>query len=355
MTPRTTPPPVKALVEPQHPPFTQEGVQPQLARCKIGKAPGPDGILARVLKLCATELCPVFHSVLLDSYRTAKVPDLWKTSTIAPIPPKPRQSEPNHFRPVALTPIITKCMEKIMLHLILSTVGPQLDPHQFAYRPKRGTEDAVACLLHPLLHHLQTPNHLASVLWVDTTSAFNTIQRHQVIETLKHLDIIPLHLHWIYNILSNRPHAVKVGTATSSTLITNTGAPQGCVLSPFLCTLHTNDCSSPAPITTYYKDADDTAIIGLLSDNNSTTAYQQSTTQFSQWCTDNYLQLNDDKTKEKVIHTAKTPPTFNRTFIRGQPVELVNSFKYLGLTIDNKLNSNQHVINPIHGFMSYAN
>ena len=131
----------------------------------------------------------------MDSYRTAKVPDLWKTSTVAPIPPKPRQSEPNHFRPVALTPIITKCMEKIMLHLILSTVGPQLDPHQFAHRPKRGTEDAVACLLHSLLHHLQTPNNFASVLCVDTTSAFNTIQRHQVIETLKHLDIIPLHLH----------------------------------------------------------------------------------------------------------------------------------------------------------------
>ena len=66
--------------------------------------------------------------------------------------------------------------------------------------------------------------------------------------------------------------------------------------------------------------------------------------QFSQRCTDNYLQLNDDKTKEKVIHTAKAPPTFNRTFIRGQPVELVNSFKYLGLTIDNKLNFNKHVI-----------
>ncbi|CAL8312289.1 unnamed protein product [Boreogadus saida] len=36
LTPRTTPPPVEALVEPQPPPFTQEGVQPQLARCNIG-------------------------------------------------------------------------------------------------------------------------------------------------------------------------------------------------------------------------------------------------------------------------------------------------------------------------------
>ena len=46
----------------------------------------------------------------------------------------PKKSEPNNLRPVALTPIIMKYIEKIMLHLIPPTVGPQLDPQQFAYR-----------------------------------------------------------------------------------------------------------------------------------------------------------------------------------------------------------------------------
>ncbi|KAI2664123.1 RNA-directed DNA polymerase from mobile element jockey [Labeo rohita] len=329
--------------EPQHPPFTEEDVQWQLARCKVGKAPGPDGIPAKVLKCCAMELSSIFHSIFWESYRTAIIPTLWKTSTITPVPKKPHPSEPNQYRPVALTPIVMKCMEKIILQLILPTVSTQLDSYQFAYRPKRGTEDAVACLLHSLLHHLQTPHNFASVLFVDFSSAFNTIQRHLLIKKLQHLNVTPLLIHWINNFLSSRPQTVKIGITTSSTIITNTGAPQGCVLSPFLYTLYTNDCQSSLPNTTYYKYADDTAIVGLLKDNSSITAYHQSITDFTLRCSDNYLQLNTDKTKELVIHASKSPPGFTHITIHGQPVEQVSTFKYLGLTIDNKLNFNEHV------------
>lgn len=170
---------------------------------------------------------------------------------------------------------------------------------------------------------------------------------HQLIKKLQHLNITPPLIHWIYNFLSNRPQSVKIGAITSSTIITNTGAPQGCVLSPFLYTLYTNDCQSTTPNTTFYKYADDTAIVGLLSGKKDTakqtiTAYHQSITDFSQWCSDNFLQLNVDKTKELVIHASKPPSGLNHISIHGQSVEQVSTFKYLGLTIDNKLNFNEH-------------
>ncbi len=154
----------------------------------------------------------------------------------------------------------------------------------------------MACLLHPLLQHLESPGTFASILFIDFSSAFNTIQRHQMIKLLHH-KISPLLIRWVHNFLTNRPQAVRIGTVTSSTIITNTGAPQGCVLSPFLYTLYTNDCISPSPVTTYYKYSDDTAILGLLSDNNSIAAYQLSISHFTQWCTDNLLELNVGKTK----------------------------------------------------------
>lgn len=100
---------------------------------------GPDSIPARVLKLCAMELSPVLYSLMHESYSTARWPTLWKKSTIIPLPKKPRPSELNHYRPVALTPIASKCYEKLILHNILSTVNPQLDKHQFAYKARRGT------------------------------------------------------------------------------------------------------------------------------------------------------------------------------------------------------------------------
>lgn len=128
--------------------------------------------------LCALELCPVLFSVMQESYHTAWWPTLWRTSTIITLPKKPRPFEPNHYRPVALTPIVSKCYEKLILCAILPTVSPQPDKLQFAYKAKCGTEDAVACLLHSLLQHLETPGNSAAGLFVDLSSAFSTIQHH---------------------------------------------------------------------------------------------------------------------------------------------------------------------------------
>lgn len=222
----------------------------QLSRCKVGKAPGPDGIPARVLKSCAMELSPILFSIFWESLRGAHIPTIWKTSIIIPVPKKPRPSELNHYRPIALTSIIMKCMEKLILQLIL--------PYQFAYRARRRTEDAVACLLHPLLQHLESPGTFASILFIDFSSAFNTIQRHQLIKKLQFLNLPSFLINWIHNFLSNRLQAVRVGSVTSSTIVTNTEVPQGCVLSPFLYTLYTNDCISSSSITTYFKYSDDT-------------------------------------------------------------------------------------------------
>ncbi|KAK7880799.1 hypothetical protein WMY93_032562 [Mugilogobius chulae] len=165
-----------------------------------------------------------------------------------------------------------------------------------------------AYLLHPLLQHLESPGSFASILFIDFSSAINTIQRHHMIEKLHRLNLSPYLIHWIYNFLSNRPLAVRVGSVTSSTMITNTGAPQGCVLSPFLYTLYTNDCISPSSVTTYFKYSDDTAILALLTDNNSIISYHSSVTHFIRWCSINSLELNVDKTKDLLIYTHSNIP-----------------------------------------------
>ena len=67
---------------------------------------------------------------------------------------------------------------------------------------------------------------------------------------------------------------LRVGNNTSTTLILNTGAPQGCVLSPLLYSLFTHDCKAKHDSNTVIKFADNTPMVGLITDNDET-AYRK--------------------------------------------------------------------------------
>ena len=71
-----------------------------------------------------------------------------------------------------------------------------------------------------------------------------------------------------------QPQVVKVGNNISPPLILNTGAPQGCVLSPLLYFLFTHDCVAMHAFNSIIKFADDTTVVGLITNNNKT-AYRE--------------------------------------------------------------------------------
>ncbi len=124
---------------------------------------------------------------------------------------------------------------------------------------------------------------------------------------------------------------------TSSPLTLNTGAPQGCVLSPFLYSLYTHDCAATHSSNAIVKFADDTTVIGLITDNDET-AYRAEVSTLTKWCQENHLSLNIDKTKELVVDFRRQRPIS----IDKTPVERVNSFKFLGVHITEDLTWSSH-------------
>ena len=80
------------------------------------------------------------------------------------------------------------------------------------------------------------------MLFIDYISAFNTIVPSKLAVKLRDLGLNTAICDWNLSFLTGRPQAVHIGNATSSTLTLNTGAPQGCVLSPLLYSLFTHDC-----------------------------------------------------------------------------------------------------------------
>ena len=76
--------------------------------------------------------------------------------------------------------------------------------------------------------------------------------------------------YWILDFLTGRHQVLRVDNNTSATLILNTGAPQGCVLIPLLYSLFTHDCMATHNSNTIIKVADDTAVVGLITNDYET-------------------------------------------------------------------------------------
>ena len=112
----------------------------------------------------------------------------------------------------------------------------------------------------------------------------------------------------------------------------NTGAPQGCVLSPTLFTVYTNDCTAGSENCTIIKYADDTVLLGLIL-NDDEEAYRDEIVIMTEWCRKHNLLLNVKKTKEIVFDFRKRQNVINQICIGNDGVEIVNKYKYLGTVI----------------------
>ena len=79
-------------------------------------------------------------------------------ATIVLLPKKAKITELNYYHPILLTSLIMKCFERLVKDHITSTLPVTLDTLQFAYRPNRSTENAIAITLHTALSHLDKRN-----------------------------------------------------------------------------------------------------------------------------------------------------------------------------------------------------
>ena len=127
-------------------------------------------------------MAPIVHYLFHQSVDTHTVPCLWKSSCIVPIPKKGRPSQNNDYRPVALASLVMKCLERLLLRRIYAETSQFQDLHQFAYRRNRSTEDAILTLVHHAQKHLDVPKTSTRILFLDFSSAFNTILPHILLQ-----------------------------------------------------------------------------------------------------------------------------------------------------------------------------
>ena len=125
----------------------------------------------------------VFIQLFTWSLKENTIPFTWKTSVICPVQNSnnnnnklKRNSCLNDYRLIALTSIVMKCFERIILHRLMKHTKPHLDPYQFAYKQTEASKTLT--LLHNAYTHLEKPGSFVRILFIDFSSAFNSIQPH---------------------------------------------------------------------------------------------------------------------------------------------------------------------------------
>ena len=132
------------------------------------------------------------------------------------------------------------------------------------------------------------------MLFIDYSSAFNAIVPSKLIIRL--------------GALCNRSPGLPDGPPPkvgNTTLILNTEAPQGCVLSPLLYSLFTHDCLATHASNSIIKFEDAPTVVGLIT-NNDETAYMEEVRALAEWCQESNLSLNINKMKEQIVDFRET-------------------------------------------------
>ena len=196
---------------------------------QISTSAGLDNLPHWFLQMAASPFSlPLSHLFNL-SLKQSIVPAQWKTSIITAVPKVNPPLTCSDYRPIFITPILARRMEKSIVKDFLYPILVHPDHchlfhDQFAFRPTGSTTAALIYLLHTLTELLQT-NDYVHVIAFDFSKAFDSVRHHSLASKLTNFTL-PDHLYnWTVNYLSDRQHQTKLGDSVSPTLSINAKAP----------------------------------------------------------------------------------------------------------------------------------
>ena len=329
--------------------FNVSRVQTLLKNINSNKAMGPDKIHGRVLKNCASSLSKPLSSLFTTSYYSSSIPNEWKLALVVPVHKKGSKADVENYRPISLTCIIMKVMERIVRDELMVKCGHLIDPRQHGFLKNRSCTTQLVDFCDSLALSLNS-NIRSDVIYFDFAKAFDSVNHDIILMKLKSLfSIDSFLLRFIAEYLSGRKQSVVVGGATSSELPVLSGVPQGSILGPTLFVLFLNDIVYGLDAgTNIMMYADDTKIWRQMEHHDDHLALQQDVNYLIDWSIRNKMKFHPSKCKVLMVSKLSPPlidvlPCVQFMYTMGDTLlDYVPSEKDLGITVNRTLNFTEH-------------
>ena len=319
-----------------------DAVKKQLAGVKCSKASGPDDIPNWLLKDNAGTLGAPVACIINSSLREGYVPPLWKSADVCPLP---KVSQPTNihkdFRPISLTPVLSKIAEKFVRDTMLDVINDSLDPRQFGSLKGTSTVMALVEMYHQWVTALDKPGRIVRILLLDFRKAFDLVDHAILLQKLVHTGAPDFLVNWTASFLCQRQQRVKIAKDVSPWSVLNAGVPQGTLLGPVCFLLHINDLKTSCDT---YKYVDDSTAWEVCSGKHiGDSKIQNAADDAIKWSNDNNMKLNSDKTKEILVDFRRKKQHVPEITMGEVTIERVKSAKLLGVHISNDLKWDEHV------------
>jgi len=335
--------------QPAHPndeyPFTEYRVFPlfQLLDNLRSTATGLDELPAWFLRLGAPILAKPITSLFNQSIICSTVPAQWKRAYIRPVNKIAVPKVPADFRPISITPVLSRMMEKMIVRTFIYPALLCPPPalcftDQFAFRPTGSTTAAIISLLHTVTNLLAS-NQYVIVYCLDFSKAFDTVRHSTLMEKIAMLQLPDWVYNWMVDFFEHRKHRVVFDEEWSEFLEILASIIQGSGIGPASYVVNAGDMRTKHQQNKLVKFADDTYLIVPSSMEETR---MEEISNISEWATRNNLTLNNSKTVEIIFsrprsRRAITPPALIPGIVRSE------SMKMLGVTISSTFSVSQHI------------
>ena len=308
-----------------------------LKKLKPNKKEGIDKQTPRVLKEVAEEIVDIVVVLFDASLSKAEVPSDWLLSVIAVIYKKGKKSLAGNYRPVSLTCILCKCMEKLVRDHIVEHMRKNNLFSKFQYGFLSGRSVTLQ-LLYAMDRWTEALDKGEEVdcIYTDFMKAFDRVPHQRLIAKMKSYGISEGICKWVEMFLCNRKQKVVINDAHSEWETVTSGVPQGSVLGPVLFVIFINDLPQEV-ISELLLYADDAKIYRTITNEADREQLQKDLHSMSIWSDIWLLSFHPDKLKKLTI-SRREYQTERRYYVGADPVKNVNSEVDLGVCVDSELN-----------------